>query len=222
MIDVSLFGVQLRLLSGGGVFLVQQDALLVADLHLGKEATFRRHGIPVPVGATDGTLQLVDGMLRQCRASRLVVLGDLFHARSSLSPQVQDSFSLFLDLHADIEMTLVRGNHDRSVGCLPSEWKIESAGDQMHLGDVTLTHEPLTSSHARLSICGHIHPSYRVPGAGQSVGALPCFWLSGCQLMLPAAGQFTGTYRAQPKSNDRVWVIADEAITEWKVPPNSV
>ena len=62
-VATEMCGVKLQLQAECGVYLPDQNSLLVADLHLGKEATFRRHGIPVPGGSSDGTLQSVTAML---------------------------------------------------------------------------------------------------------------------------------------------------------------
>jgi hypothetical protein len=45
-----------------------------------------------------------------------------------------------------------------------------------------------------------------------SVGKLPCFWLSKRQFVLPAIGEFTGTQVIKPNKSDQTWVIADDQI----------
>lgn len=213
--QVQLSGVELELHAGRGAYLPRENTLLVADLHLGKEATFRRHGIPVPSGSTDGTLAAVSKMLEHTGARRLIILGDLFHARSSLSSDTCQSVESFLQRHAGVEVVLVSGNHDRHVGALPPSWPIDLAGDVLTLPGIVLVHEPEAVGPAGdLVICGHIHPAVRMYSSTESLGSLPCFWLSGRQLVLPAIGEFTGTYQVKPRGSDRVWLIADGSISE--------
>jgi uncharacterized protein len=61
-------------------------------------------------------------------------------------------------------------------------------------------------------VCGHLHPAYRVSSKTDSVGKLPCFWLSNRQFVLPAIGEFTGTKVIHPSKSDQTWVIAENHI----------
>ena len=107
---------ELWLLADRGVYWPMQDTLFVADLHLGKEASFRRGGIPLPVGGTDETLARITKMLAATGAGHLVVLGDLFHTKTSLSNEVCNSVEQFFQQHKGLLTTLVPGNHDAHVG----------------------------------------------------------------------------------------------------------
>ncbi len=214
--DVQLHGIDLHLMADRGVFWPEQQTLFVADTHFGKDATFRHHGIGVPTGGTDGTLAAIDRMLSHTLAVRLVILGDMFHARSSLATDVKASVANFFAKHDAVEFVLVRGNHDAHVGSLPADWPIEivepGTSIRTSTGSVGLNHDPGDDigDHA-LMLCGHIHPSVKVPGAGK----LPCFYLSNRALVLPAIGEFTGTHAVTPGRNDRVWLVAEEEVIEY-------
>ena len=56
--------------------------VMVADVHFGKAATFRRAGQPVPHGTTADNLARLDALLAATGADHLVFLGDFLHARS--------------------------------------------------------------------------------------------------------------------------------------------
>ncbi|MEK9774882.1 MAG: DEAD/DEAH box helicase, partial [Quisquiliibacterium sp.] len=58
-------GVCLTLLPQRAVLIEHERALLVSDLHLGKAATFRKLGVPVPEGTTLATLARLDALLEQ-------------------------------------------------------------------------------------------------------------------------------------------------------------
>lgn len=202
-----------HLLPQGGVYWPDQQMLLVADLHLGKDATFRSASIGVPRGSTQGTLQSLSDMLACCDARELVILGDLFHARSSLSKETIHDFESWLGRHAKLEMTLVRGNHDRHVGHLPSRWGLSIIEESLNIDRVLLTHVPTACSEGNdLVIAGHLHPADVVTVGGESTGKLPCFWLNQGCLTLPACGQFTGTAKIRRQPNDQVWLIADDRV----------
>tara|TARA_R110002049_G_scaffold305056_3_gene501158 strand:- start:112788 stop:113468 length:681 start_codon:yes stop_codon:yes gene_type:complete len=208
--EVNLNGIDLRMHPQGGVDWPSEKTLFVADTHFGKEATFRRHGIPVPVGSTYSTLSVITSLIRATAASRLVILGDMFHARSSLSDDVVTSLDEFFAVHDGLAVTLVRGNHDAHVGQLPEKWPIQVVDPYQRIGNVVLTHhpQPLPAT-ASLLLCGHLHPSVRI---GESIGKLRCFYYHAGMLVLPAIGRFTGSHVVNVKVGDRIWAIADDEV----------
>lgn len=239
--EINLQGVRLELMPQRGVYWPDQNALLVSDTHFGKESTFRRGGIPVPVGSTRATLDRIQAMMERCKPSRLIFLGDLFHNRSSLSGDVMDLLSQFFQKHAACELTLVIGNHDlhlfqSDLNPLPTSWNMNVV-PQLAIGRVGLAHDPAEwpsksksgktkpdskesdskeSGAGReavdLMLCGHVHPAIRARSLTDSAGKLPCFWFSRQRLVLPAIGTFTGTHPIDPRSGDRIWVIAGEKV----------
>ncbi len=202
----------LYLLPSRGVYVPQHKTLLVADTHFGKDATFRRHQIPVPSGSTNATLGVIAQMLEQTGAERLIFLGDFFHASSSKSDDVMQSLHGFFARHSYIEMHLTLGNHDRQLGQLPVSWALRIE-QQIELGDLQLVHHPqVPQAGRRLVCCGHVHPAVRPRRATDQIPKLPCFWLSERQLVLPAIGDFTGTQVVRLGSKDRAWICADDQV----------
>jgi hypothetical protein len=128
-------------LAHDGLYWPSQKTLFVADLHLGKEASFCREGIAVPRGASERTLQRISKMLAETEAERLVILGDLFHARSSLAEDVRALFASFLESVSPVSVTLVLGNHDRAVGALPNEWPMKIV-NAWSMNGISLSHFP--------------------------------------------------------------------------------
>ena len=64
-IDVVIGGEQLVLLPEKACWLPQHQALLLADLHLGKVSHFRKSGIAVPAAANDRNTEALIHLLRQ-------------------------------------------------------------------------------------------------------------------------------------------------------------
>ncbi|HBJ33822.1 MAG TPA: ligase-associated DNA damage response endonuclease PdeM [Planctomycetaceae bacterium] len=214
---VTLIQTEFRLLASRGVFWPEQRMLLVSDLHLGKEATFRASGVAVPRGSTDATLAAVSQMISETGAERVTILGDLFHARSSLAENVRNSFSQFLDRHSELEIALVMGNHDIATGPLSSDWPLRVVSPPWDIDGVTLEHFP-SQPHGDSQLClsGHLHPAIRLGDAISQTAKLPCFFFDAARscLILPAIGQFTGTALVQPACEDRIWVVADDEVIE--------
>ena len=213
-LTVTVAGITLRLLAWRGIYWADQRTLFVADTHLGKEATFRRHSIPIPRGSSGDTLSLIADMLSMTGARRLVILGDMFHARSSLSADLSDELSKFFDAQRHVQIRLVLGNHDRGVDKLIDHWPIEIVTPGTRLGPTVLQHEPkVVPEDASLMLCGHVHPAVKVGSSVDQV-RLPCFWLTQNRLVLPALGKFTGGHTIRPNSSDRTWVVAENRVME--------
>ena len=218
---VSIEGIEVLLLAKRGLYWPEHKTLFIADTHFGKEATFRSAGIAAPRGSTVGTLSTISEMVRETQSTRLILLGDMFHAKSSISDDIRSSLDTFFGEHSELRFSLVLGNHDRHIRKLPSHWPIEIVATGTQLGRISMSHhpqEPVQGSD--LHLCGHLHPAYRLSSRFDSVGKLPCFWLSNRQLVLPAIGEFTGTQVISPTKSDRSWVIADGQVVEVFVAKN--
>lgn len=213
LINATIAGRPFQFLPDRGLHWPDQKTLFVADTHFGKDATFRHHGVPVPAGATDATIDAIDRMISATRPSRLVILGDVFHARCSLSSRVGQRLTTFFERHPQVRFSFIRGNHDARIAKLPSAWPVEWVSPGEILDQVVLSHHPgKVPEHASLMLCGHLHPAVRVGSHSDQLGKIPCFWLSERCLVLPAIGQFTGTHAVTVHPTDRVWLVVDGKV----------
>ena len=112
-LDIELGGVTLRLCPERAAFRPAEGELLVADVHIGKAAAFRRAGRAMPPGTTRRELERIDALVARLGARRLTLLGDLFHDEVEPDSPTARTFSRWLLERSDLEVTLVRGNHDR-------------------------------------------------------------------------------------------------------------
>lgn len=196
------------------VWWVAERALIVADVHLGKAASFRRGGIPIPRGTTDGDLARITRLVARFEPVRLIVLGDLVHDRRGLTPGLRAAVAAWRRRHAALRWSMVVGNHDRRAGELPPEWNVENAGESLALGPFTLRHEPEPSP-AGYVLAGHLHPSVALcDDAARTRVRMPCFWFGPAVGVLPAFGRFTGTYTVRPQAGDGVFAVADGEIAQ--------
>ena len=81
-LELTVAGERVQALAEAALYWPARQTLFVADLHLGKAASFRASGIPVPGGTTAGNLARLERALAATGAKRLVCLGDLLHARA--------------------------------------------------------------------------------------------------------------------------------------------
>jgi DNA ligase-associated metallophosphoesterase len=142
---VVVAGVALQLLADRAVWWPEAGTLFVADVHLGKSESFSALGVPVPRGPTAATLDRLAALIDACGATRLVVLGDLLHARQAQAPATIGLLRRWRERHARLHCLLVRGNHDDHAGDPPDELGIEMVTEGERLGPFSLCHLPCES-----------------------------------------------------------------------------
>jgi DNA ligase-associated metallophosphoesterase len=218
---------RVELLPGRAAMLPESRTLLVADLHLGKAATFRKAGLPVPEGAAQQDLARLLGLVEATGARRLVILGDLFHAASGCTTTVLDEFRMFREGIAAIETVLVLGNHDRRVR-LQASLGLDLVVPELVEGHVRFIHDPgdavepnerhesldRRAADRRVTFCGHLHPrlAIRSPSGGRLTER--CFVESDGCFVLPAFGSFTGTHAVEPAAGMRLFAAGLDAVVD--------
>lgn len=204
----------LTLLPEGAVLLNKSSTLIVADIHLGKSATFRARGLAVPEGDTARDFARLLELCKKYRSTHLVIAGDLFHAPSGITPELEAALADFLTA-LEIPVTLVIGNHDLKLSKLPAR-----LNPVTHLeleNDLCVIHNPADATSGATHLAGHWHPVVKIPDGKRTSLRLPCFLLRANTLVLPAYGSFTGGAILKPEPLDRVFVTLRETVIE--LPP---
>jgi DNA ligase-associated metallophosphoesterase len=209
---VTIAGEPVQLMAERALFWEREQALVVADLHWGKAATFRAAGIALPPGTTTDDLARLDRALTRTRARRLFLLGDLFHAREGRrAAQTLAAVATWRASHPALDVLLVRGNHDRRAGDPPPDLGIAVVDAPHHVGPFALHHEPAMAAQA-YSLAGHLHPGFVMSGPARQRERLACFVIGARSAILPAFGSFTGTLAMSVRPDDRIFVIAEDAV----------
>jgi len=210
---------RLQLMPERAAFDPASGTLFVADVHIGKAAVFRARGLPVPRGTTRATLARLSQAVLRSSAQRLVVLGDFLHARESHAVATMAALSDWRARHATLECLVVEGNHDRHAGRVHDGLGIRTLQGAYVAGDLRGVHEPGDAGDADpsavrtwLTLAGHVHPVVTL-GTRRDRLRLPCFWLRGAVLTLPAFGEFTGGHLvgrpAQDGERQQCFVIGE-------------
>jgi len=206
------------LLPGRAALVPAARTLLVADLHLGKAATFRRAGIPVPEGSAQRDLERLEQLVRGHDVRRLLVLGDLFHAKGGCTPQVFAEFAALRTRIADTAVVLILGNHDRAIGRLPASLGIDACLPSLDEPPFHFVHEPATGvagpDRHLFTIAGHLHPTVSIRSPSGDRLADRCFVAEPSVLVLPAFGSFTGGHRVDPTAGMRLWIARDDGVVD--------
>nr|WP_225782770.1 ligase-associated DNA damage response endonuclease PdeM [Xenophilus sp. Marseille-Q4582] len=208
-------GESLQLLPAPALWWPAQRTLFVADLHLGKAASYRALGQPVPGGTTARNLARLDALIAAHAPARLVFLGDFLHAREARTPALLQALAQWRARHAALAMTLVRGNHDDRAGDPPAALQIAVVDEPHLLGPFAACHHP--QDHAsHFVLAGHAHPVCSLHGAGRDRLRLPCFVQDAGRAVLPAFGEFTGGWLVPPAPGRRFHAVGGEAV--WALP----
>ena len=209
------------LLPGRAAWLPATRTLLVADLHLGKAATFRRAGIPIPEGSAQGDLARLESLVRDHDVARVLILGDLLHAASGCTSDVVAEFRTFRDRVAATSMVLVLGNHDVAARRLAGELGLDRCLEQLdeppfrfvHIA-ATATADDTTAAGIGLVVAGHVHPRVAIRSPSGDRFTDRCFHLDNGVLTLPAFGSFTGGITLTPDHSARVWLARDDGVLD--------
>ena len=213
------------LMPQGALYWPAQSTLFVADVHLGKAASFRAQGQPVPAGTTAATLKKLSQALDCVQARRLIVLGDFLHSAAiHRSTTTLHAVRQWRERHASLLITLIRGNHDDHAGDPDPALQIDVVNEPYPVGPFACRHEPLiavSQSEGRQSrssesfwLAGHVHPVLVLKGAtGPSRRErvrLKGFIVQPGGCILPAFGEFTGGHPYEPATRDRCFVVVEQ------------
>lgn len=180
---LAFHGATLLARADGALHWPEQDALIVADLHLGKpERLARRGGALIPPYGDAETLARLSRALAETGAARVFVLGDAFDdTQARLATQDADRLMQMLGRH---EWHWIAGNHDP---VLPARWGGARTAflRDLALGPLVLRHVAMAG--AGPDVSGHYHPAVRLAGARR-----PAFMIGAQHLILPAFGAYTG------------------------------
>lgn len=212
MLPIILEDEELILLPEKAIFWPKQKTLIVADLHWGKTAHFRKNGIAIPSDTQKRDEQLLAGIISSYKADRLVIAGDLFHSKAN---KETEDFPNWRRAHSTLHIDLIIGNHD----ILPSEkyitWNLQIHEEPYLIAPFLIAHNEIKNSR-HFIIHGHVHPAIRLSGKGQQSVKLYCFAEYNNSLVMPAFGTFTGTHLINETGYKHVYVVAGTNVLKWE------
>jgi DNA ligase-associated metallophosphoesterase len=213
VLSTALAGERVDLHGCGALFWRARSTLFIADTHLGKPAAFRAAGLPAPEALTGADLDRLAGAIDDTRANRLVVLGDLLHHRTGRDPAVLDAVGAWRRERAELDILVIRGNHDLRAGDPPDDWRMRIADEGLREGPFVLRHEPGDGEDGYV-LAGHLHPvaSLAAPGVGR--GRFRCFWLRPQAAILPAFARFAGGHAVRAERDDRLVLLTPDGLID--------
>lgn len=144
-----------------GVYPPGDDALVVADLHLGRA---RASNVEFPLNERGDSLDRLGALLDRFAPGTVVFAGDTLHRFDAVPVPVRESLDAVLDAVRDAgaEPVLIRGNHDRQLARVADE----PVHDAYRLPSATVVchgHEEPKERGDRY-VVGHDHPMLEVEG----------------------------------------------------------
>jgi len=149
------------LVADRAAYLPEADALVLADLHLGRAATAPVHA---PLNEGPAILDRLGRQLDGFDPATVVLAGDVLHAADQVPREARETFVALRSAVEDHGATLrvVAGNHDRELAAIDDA----SPVDAVELADGTVVchgHEPPAST-GRRYVVGHDHPAIVIEG----------------------------------------------------------
>ena len=191
------------------LFWEEERMLVLADLHIGKAAHFRKAGIPIPQSVFQEDLMRFFEQVHFFKPYRILISGDMFHSVTNLE---HDWFSKWRTALEGIRVLLVRGNHEILRDEEYEQSGVEVVGSSYELGPFTFSHDlPQQQSEETFYFIGHTHPGVRLSGKGKQHAVLPCFHITPHYCTLPAFSSFTGKHVIEPKRQDKVFAIVPDS-----------
>lgn len=206
-------GEELTLLPQRAIYWEREKTLLIADVHFGKAATFRALKVAIPAGTTEKDLSTLSNMISETGAQKLIFLGDLVHNYRGLTDRISSLLSAWREYHDELEMTLVRGNHDKKIPQIEQLLRLNIVAEPLIVEPFALKHHPISDKNHYV-LCGHTHPAVLLFGKARQKLRLPCFHFAERVGTLPAFGSFTGCAEIEPEEGERVFVIAENKVME--------
>ena len=204
----------LWLLPEAAAWHAEPRTLFIADLHLGKSATFRARGLPVPSGTTRDNLARLAALVQRHAATRIVFLGDLLHSRHAQHAGTLAPLHAWRATHATLRCVLVRGNHDAHAGDPPPSLGFEIVDEPWPVDGASGLfgcHHPQRVAEGAV-IAGHWHPAVTLRGPARDHQRLACFCLLDQVLVLPAFGAFTGSSPHAPPVGSLCFPVGGERV----------
>jgi uncharacterized protein len=222
MRDVEIADQQMMLFAEKAMFWTRTKTLFIADTHFGKAATFRKAGFAVPQGTTKKTLQRLTHLIQQTSADRLIILGDFVHSSKTANVDFADDLKYWRQEHPQLEMILVRGNHDKGHSKLFSELDLTVVSEPMEeFPFVYCHHRESGLTRGLFVLAGHVHPAIRLKQLNYGEN-IPCFAIGDSHALLPAFGEFVGTFAIDRNEYVRVLAVADTFVLDIPLQRNRV
>lgn len=188
------------------LYIREDETLAIADLHLGYEASLQAERVAIPRFQLDQMLERLDSAIKKYNPERIIINGDLKHGFGRNMGQEWDEVEALLDHLENLEMVVIRGNHDNYLKTILAKRSIDLVDSYVlpsGRAEFVHGHKPVPRK-AKVRIYGHEHPVARLRDDIGALVTLPCFLYSEENnfIVMPAFSPLaSGTNVASPTEN---------------------
>lgn len=160
--------------------------LIISDVHLGIEESYRKQGVLVPRLQYKEIIDEINIMLGKAEFNKIIINGDLKHEFGTISQQEWKEVLDFIDYlkSRKLAITLIKGTHDTILGPLARRTDLEIV-NETKIGDVLIAHCDKEAKDYKTLIVGHQHPVYMLT-EGAKKEKYKCFVVEGNKIIMPA------------------------------------
>lgn len=168
------------------IWLRNERALVISDLHLGFEGALAEQGVSIPRFQRKVILERLGAMLDRNHAEKVVVAGDFKHEFSkNLVDEWVEVKQVLRFLQARATPILVRGNHDNYLATILGDLGLK-LHDRFDVGGYTIVHGHEEVSTLAPILMGHEHPAVKLRDELGATVSVPAFLAADRLIVLPA------------------------------------
>lgn len=194
----------IKLLPSGACFNQDSNALILADLHLGKGVLLQENGVPLLQQIDEKTITKLQFDLITYKPKYCIICGDLIHGNSKKMALQLKWFEQKINSFP-VKFIMTIGNHDTKR--IEKTLEKVSCVEAFYLNDIKYAHYESTSEPC---ISGHIHPGVKIK-QGRIYNKYKAFCKDDLNLICPSYGHYTGMITTI-KKNKTYYYIENNTI----------
>ncbi len=168
------------------LFLRDERALVISDLHLGFEGALAEQGVSIPRFQRRVVLERLGKMLDRTKAEKVIIAGDFKHEFSkNLVDEWVEVKQVLRFLKDRVTPVMVRGNHDNYLATILGDLNL-TLNPRADVGGYTIVHGHEEVSTLHPIIMGHEHPAVKLKDELGAVLSVPAFLVTERLMVLPA------------------------------------
>jgi len=157
------------------LFLRNERALVISDLHLGFEGALAEQGVSIPRFQRRVILERLGKMLDRGKAEKVIIAGDFKHEFSkNLVDEWVEVKQVLRFLKDRVTPVLVRGNHDNYLATILGDLNLPLHA-RADVGGYTIVHGHEEVSTLHPIVMGHEHPAVKLKDELGAVVSVPAF-----------------------------------------------
>jgi len=168
------------------LWLKEEGAVAISDLHLGFEAALAEQGVSIPRFQRREVLGRLARLLDVYEPEKLIIAGDFKHEFSKNLPDEWVEIKQVLRfLQQRTETIVVRGNHDNYLATILGDLRM-TLHDRYDLGGCTFVHGHEDVQALGTIVMGHEHPAVKLRDPLGATVSVPAFLIAERVVVLPA------------------------------------